>query len=113
MSGYRVTVREGAKVRHERSADLDRAVTTIERLGRELERDAPTAAIGGALMRRLEPLQQVVGRIELRGPGRIRAGVDVRGDGSAEAFTGRIRRRLIEQRRGESPYEALRRALVP
>ncbi len=62
-------------------------------------------------IRRLEPVQQVVGRIELSGPGRLRAGVDVRGDGSSEAFTGRIRRRVVGQRRRESAYDALRRAV--
>ena len=84
----------------------------IELEGRELEAGADGRARGGGLMRRLEPVQVVVARLELTGPGRVRAGVDVRGDGSSEAFTGRVRRRVLEQRDGESAYDALRRELT-
>jgi hypothetical protein len=109
---FKVTVRSGAKVRRERFETLDGALEAIEREGRELERGADGRAVGGRLMRRLEPVQQVVARLELAGPAGLRAGVDVRGDGSSEAFTGRIRRRLVEQRRRESAYDALRRAVT-
>ena len=60
------------------------------------------------MLGRWEPQQQVAARLQL---GR-RGGVDIRGDGSAEAYTGWLRRRLVEQRSGESPYDALRRQLL-
>ena len=110
MGSYRITVRSGAKVRNERVRALDDALRSVERHGRELE-DGASARVVNALTRKFEPVQQVVGRIELTGPRRMRAGVDVRGDGSAEAFTGRVRRKLVVQLAGESPYDALRREL--
>ncbi len=97
----------------ERYTELEAAVGAVEEHGRELERGTDARAVGGTLIRRIEPAHQVVARLELRGPGRLRAGVDVRGDGSSEAFTGRVRRRLVEQRKGEDAYSALRRALRP
>jgi hypothetical protein len=111
VADYRVTVRSGPDVSREHFETLDAALAAIEREGRELERGADARPVGGTLMRRLEAVQQVVARLELAGPDRLRAGVDVRGDGSSEAFTGRIRRRVVEQRRRESAYDALRRAL--
>jgi len=109
---YTLTVRSRAKVRKERHPDLDAALAAVERIGLELADGADAAPAGGTLIRRIEPVQQVIARLELSGPGRLRAGVDVRGDGSSEAFTGRVRRRLVEQRRGEDAYDALRRALT-
>jgi hypothetical protein len=114
VKGYRVTVRASAKVSHERYDHAGQALAAVERHGREIERTAGTRAAGGRLMRRYEPVQQVVGRIELKGAGGLRGGVDVRGDGSTEAFSGgKLGRRLIEQHDGESPYAALRRVLAP
>jgi hypothetical protein len=98
-------------VARERYSELHTALDAIEETGRELERTAEAPKRGGTFIRTIEPVQQVVARLELSGPGRLRAGVDVRGDGSSEAFTGRLRRRLVEQRGRESAYDALRRAL--
>jgi hypothetical protein len=108
---YTLTIRQGSKVTRERYTDLGAAVGAVEERGRELERGADARAVGGSFIRRIEPVQQVVARLELKGPSGMRAGVDVRGDGSSEAFTGRVRRRLVEQRKGEDAYGALRRAL--
>ncbi len=94
----------------ERHGELDAALGAIEARARELSEGANAGALQPALMRRFEPVQRVLARIELSGPG-VRAGIDVRGDGSAEGYTGRFRRRLVEQRAGESACDALRRAL--
>jgi hypothetical protein len=65
------------------------------------------------LGRDIEPVSQVVARGGLKGP-RGHGGIDVRGDGSTEAWTGRSwRRRLVEQRSHEDAFAALRRALAP
>lgn len=109
---YTLKLRSGPRVKRERYQDLSEALAALEHEGRALEGRADSQAVGGRLMRRYEPVQLVVARLELSGPGRLRAGVDVRGDGSSEAFIGRLRRRLVEQRRGESPYDALRRILA-
>jgi hypothetical protein len=108
---YTLTIRQGPKVVRERYEELGVALEAIEDRGRELERTADARTRGGTFIRRIEPVQQVVARLELSGPGRLRAGLDVRGDGSTEAFTGRIRRRLVEQQGSESAYDALRRTL--
>jgi hypothetical protein len=108
---YTVTVRTGAKVRKRRHERLGDALEDVELFAGELSEGTHVRPAGGLLTRRLDPVQQVVSRIELAGPDRLRAGIDVRGDGSCEAFTGRVRRTLVEQRDGESPFAALRRVL--
>jgi len=110
VSGYTLIVRAGARVRKHRHERLDEALAGLRRTGEELATSAPSRAVGGKLMRRFDPVQQVVARLELKGPG-VRAGVDVRGDGSVEAFTGRLGRTLVHQQPGESPYDALAREL--
>ena len=114
MAGsYRVTVRRGGRVERERFSSLDEALDGIESRGAELQRTARSTPVDTKILGRYEPVQQVAARLELSGPGGVKGGVDVRGDGSAEAYTGRLRRRLLEPRGRESPYEALRRALRP
>ena len=64
------------------------------------------------LGREFEPGEQVAVRAELRGPRRLRAGVDLRGDGTAEPWTGRLSKRPIAQQPGEDAHSALRRVVT-
>ena len=112
---WKLTVRAGPRVERTRFDELGAALDAAERRGRELASAAPRDAVD-VKVRRFEPIQQVVARIELAGPERLlpsaRGGVDVRGDGSTEAYVGRIRREVVKQRKGETAYKALRRTLV-
>lgn len=97
------------------SADsLPAALDTLERGCRALER-APAREPVRLFRRTVDPVAQVVARAEVAGPQRwrpaVRGGVDLRGDGSAEAWIGRLSRSLVAQEDGESAYAALRRAL--
>ena len=109
MAAYKLTVRRRGNAARERFASLPEALTALEA---QLDELTPDERRGRerALSRELAPVEQVALRGEVAGPG-VRGGVDVRGDGSAEAFTGRWRRVLVERETGETAYDALRRAL--
>jgi hypothetical protein len=110
VASYTVTVRTGPKVEREHFDALEPALDSLEESLRALANTERLPAVD-LRYREFTPQQQVAARGELSGPRRLRAGIDVRGDGSAEAFIGRVRRRLVEQQDGESPYDALRRVL--
>jgi hypothetical protein len=110
VARYTVTVRRRGATDRERFDSLDAALTALEERLDGLQRAERRGSERG-LGREYAPVMQVAARGELAGPGGLRGGVDVRGDGSAEAFTGRLRRRLVERGSGETAYEALRRAL--
>jgi hypothetical protein len=112
---WQLTVRASHRVEHARFTGLDETLEALEARGRDLAGSTPGEAVD-AKVRQFEPAQQVIARLEIAGPERlipsVRAGVDVRGDGSTEAFRGRVRRKLLEQRPGEDAFGALRRALA-
>src|SRR3954451_3311837 len=109
MARYTLTTRISGKVEHEHFGDLAAALAALERRGHALQGQADADVVGGSLMRRYEPEDQVSARLEVSGPARLRLGVDVRGDGSAVPFTGRLIRKTVERTPGESAYDALRR----
>jgi hypothetical protein len=107
---WRVKVRNGPRVEKLRAAGLEEALDLVEREGRVLSAGPGRRAVD-LRSRTFTPQQQVAGRVELAGPG-VRAGIDVRGDGEAEAWIGRVRRQVIEQEGRETPYDALRRVVA-
>ena len=103
---YKLVMRFGPRVEKERFDSLDAALDAMAaRIPHVSRREAVSAVI-----RDYEPAQQVAGRLELHGPD-ARGGVDVRGDGSAQAYRGWIRKRLVEPQDGETAVDALRREL--
>ncbi len=115
MAGnWTLTVRDGPRFERTHFATLAEALAALELRLDELAPDAERSAVQFA-RRRYEPARQVAVRAELTGPGgpfsRPHGGVDLRGDGSAEAYVGRVKRRLVELRAGETPYAGLRREL--
>jgi hypothetical protein len=113
---WSLTVRTGPKFERLHFGELDEALDTLQTRAEEVAGTAPNKAVD-VKFREFEPAQQVAARLELSGPERllpsVRAGVDVHGDGSTEAYRGRLRRSEIEQRKGETAYQALRRTLAP
>jgi hypothetical protein len=114
MPTWRLTVRDGSRVERVRHESLDAALADLRSRVDELEPRARRDEVK-FLRRKIEPVSQVAARIEIAGPQRfvpaVQGGIDLRGDGSSEAYTGRLRRRLIDPKKGENTVAALTRAL--
>ena len=106
---YKLVLRLGPRVERERHESLDDALAALARRVPQVGRRGRERGIA----REYEPVQQVAGRLELHGPSGAHGGIDVRGDGSAEAYVGWIRKQVVEQEDDETAVEALRRALGP
>jgi hypothetical protein len=104
---YQLTVRRGPKIEKDKRETLGEAIDLLEAYAETATRREAVDFVS----RRYEPGDLVALRIELKGGG-VRAGLDVHGDGSAVAWTGRISRTIIEPEPGESPLMALRRTLT-
>ena len=100
-----MTVRVGPRVRKQHFADAEPALAAL-RAGLDGAERLDTSSVLG---REYAPSEQVAARGEIRGPSRRRAGADVHGDGGVQAWTGWLRRRPLEPRDGETPWDALLR----
>ncbi|MCW3009467.1 MAG: hypothetical protein JWP17_4093 [Solirubrobacterales bacterium] len=111
---WKLTLRRGPKVTVERFASRDAALDALAAALNTTRVDALPAT--RVFRREIEPAGRVALRAEVAGPQRllprVHAGVDVRGDGSFEAFTGRVSRSVVEIDGDETPVQALRRALA-
>jgi hypothetical protein len=110
VASWTLTIRDGPRVRRERFATAREALAALEDRLQELAPMARRDPVN-LLTRRIEPVRQVAARAEISGPRRRRGGIDLRGDGSTEAYTGRLRRSVVEPRAGETAYAALARVL--
>jgi hypothetical protein len=104
---WTVTVRIGPKVEKVRAEELSEALDAVELNARAAANTERRQTID-TRVHRYEAGDQVAARVELRGRG-VAVGVDVRGDGRLQAWTGRVRRRPLELEDDETPFEALRR----
>ena len=104
---YRLTVRRGPRIEKAERETLADALDTLEAYATTATRREAVEFVS----RRYEPGDLVALRIELKGDG-VRAGLDVHGDGTSVAWTGRLSRTVIEPEHGESPLAALRRTVT-
>jgi len=107
---WHLIVRSGSKVERERVPTLEEGLDALAARLAPLREAPPLRTVRG-LGREYEPVKQVAARLELaRGRlGRPRGGIDVRGDGSVEAWLGLVRKRLLD---GPDPVVALGEALA-
>ena len=108
---FRIEVRSGSRVRRAEAPTLVAALHRVETEARAVAA-GPRRKTVDLRARTFTPVQQVAARVSLTGPRRLRAGIDVRGDGSVEAWTGGWRRSVVTLEEGETAYDALRRVLA-
>ncbi|HEX8121379.1 MAG TPA: hypothetical protein VF549_08960 [Solirubrobacteraceae bacterium] len=105
---YKLVLRLGPRVEKERHATLEEALDALAARVPHVTPRSGRAVLG----REYEPVRQVAGRLELHGPRGVHGGIDVRGNGDAEAYVGWVRKDVVERADGESAVDALRRALI-
>lgn len=112
MSGWRLTIRHGSKVKRERVGSVDEAIAELERRAESIRAGEPLDEV--TMFRTYGPDKRVAARLEVTGPGLVRrpeAGVDVMGDGRVVPYRGAIFKRELEPADGQTAYDAVRAAL--
>ena len=113
MAPYRMTVRHGPRVAHERFDDLDEALAAMKRQTQIIRQEGPLEELSA--IRDYGPGQRVHARLELSSGRFLRrrgAGMDLMGDGTLVPFVGAVRKEPLELSDGDSPFDAVRAALA-
>lgn len=114
VSEWKLTVRHGSNVSHERFDDLDDAIGEMKRRALAIQAEGPLPA--ASMLRDYQARDQVNARLQLTGKGLLHkpvAGVDVRGDGSLVPYSGGMRRRELDADGSHTPFESIRENLRP
>jgi hypothetical protein len=112
VAAWKLTVRHGSDVSHQRFNDLDEAVTEMRRHALAIRAEGPAKPVSA--LRDFGPEKQVHARLQLTGKGILRkpaAGIDVRGDGTFMPFRGGVTREELDPTAYETPFDAVRASL--
>lgn len=109
---WKLTVRDGSGVSHERFDDLGEAVATMRERALAIRARGPVDS--ASMLREFAPADQVRARLQIAGRGLLRkptAGIDVRGDGAFVPFSGGVGRVELDPSDHETPFALVRETL--
>jgi hypothetical protein len=112
VSRWKLTVRHGSDVDHERFDDLGAAVAAMRERALAIRSEGPLRPVKS--LRDFEPRDQVHARLQLSEKGLFRkavAGVDVRGDGTFVPFKGGVVREELDPTDHDTPFDLVRETL--
>jgi hypothetical protein len=112
MPSWKLTIRHGSDVHHERYAELGEAVAAMRERALAIRSEGPVRPVQS--LRDFEPRDQVHARLQLSSGGLLRksvAGVDVRGDGTFVPFKGGVVREELDPTDHDTPFDLVRETL--
>lgn len=112
MSLWKLTIRHGSDVDHERFDELEAAVAAMRERALAIRSEGPVRPVQS--LRDFAPGDQVHARLQLSSGGLFRktvAGVDVRGDGTFVPFKGGVVREELDPTDHDTPFDLVRETL--
>lgn len=109
---WKLTVRHGSDVDHERFDDLGEAVAAMRARALAIRSEGPVRPVRS--LRDFEPAAQVHARLQLSSGRFFKktvAGVDVRGDGTFVPFKGGVAREELDPTDHDTPFDLVRETL--